>query len=59
VTRHPGTCDFAHREIDSTFYRPPDPGTLAHWYRETPRGFRFALEAPLEITHERRLAGIV
>jgi uncharacterized protein YecE (DUF72 family) len=45
-------------EIDETFYRPPDPGTLARWYRAAPPGFRFALKAPREITHERRLAGI-
>jgi uncharacterized protein YecE (DUF72 family) len=45
-------------EIDSTFYRPPDPGTLAGWYRVTPPGFLFALKAPREITHARRLAGI-
>jgi uncharacterized protein YecE (DUF72 family) len=45
-------------EVDSTFYRPPDPGTLARWYEATPPGFRFALKAPREITHERRLAGV-
>lgn len=45
-------------EIDSTFYRPPEPGTLATWYRAVPPGFRFSLKAPREITHERRLAGI-
>jgi uncharacterized protein YecE (DUF72 family) len=45
-------------EIDSTFYRPPDPATLARWYRAVPRGHLFALKAPREITHERRLAGI-
>lgn len=45
-------------EIDSTFYRPPDPTTLAGWYRAVPREFRFALKAPREITHERRLVGI-
>lgn len=45
-------------EIDSTFYRPPDPTTLARWYGATPPGFVFALKVPREITHERRLAGI-
>jgi uncharacterized protein YecE (DUF72 family) len=45
-------------EIDATFYRPPDPTTLARWYRAVPSGYRFALKAPREITHERRLAGI-
>jgi uncharacterized protein YecE (DUF72 family) len=45
-------------EVDSTFYRPPDPGTLTGWYRAVPSGFVFALKAPREITHERRLVGI-
>ena len=45
-------------EIDATFYRPPDPGTVAGWYRAVPPGFVFALKAPREITHERRLAGV-
>lgn len=45
-------------EIDSTFYRPPDPGTLTRWYRATRPGFSFALKAPREITHERRLVGV-
>lgn len=45
-------------EIDGTFYRPPDPGTLAGWYHRTPPGFLFALKAPREITHVRRLVGI-
>jgi uncharacterized protein YecE (DUF72 family) len=45
-------------EIDSTFYRPPDPDTLAGWYRAVPPAFVFALKAPREITHDRRLAGI-
>ncbi len=45
-------------EIDSTFYRPPAPTTLASWYLQTPAGFCFALKAPREITHERRLAGV-
>jgi uncharacterized protein YecE (DUF72 family) len=45
-------------EVDSTFYRPPEPSTLAGWYRAVPPGFRFALKAPREITHDRRLRGI-
>jgi uncharacterized protein YecE (DUF72 family) len=45
-------------EIDATFYRPPDPSTLTRWYRAAPSGYLFALKAPREITHERRLAGI-
>jgi uncharacterized protein YecE (DUF72 family) len=45
-------------EIDATFYRPPDPSTLAGWYQTVPPGFSFALKAPREITHERRLADV-
>ena len=45
-------------EVDSTFYRPPDPDTLTRWYHAAPAGFSFALKAPREITHERRLSGI-
>jgi uncharacterized protein YecE (DUF72 family) len=45
-------------EIDSTFYRPPEPDVLAGWYRAVPPGFVFALKAPREITHERRLARV-
>lgn len=45
-------------EIDATFYRPPEPETLAGWYHAVPAGFLFALKAPRELTHTRRLAGI-
>ncbi len=45
-------------EIDATFYRPPDPSALAGWYRAVPSEFMFALKAPREITHDRRLSAI-
>jgi uncharacterized protein YecE (DUF72 family) len=44
-------------EINSTFYRPHQAGTLARWAGSVPPGFRFALKMPKAITHEARLAG--
>jgi len=42
-------------EINSSFYRPHRPETYARWAASTPEGFRFAVKAPREITHTRRL----
>jgi uncharacterized protein YecE (DUF72 family) len=42
-------------EVDSTFYRPPSVRMVDGWAAHTPPGFRFALKAPREITHERVL----
>jgi uncharacterized protein YecE (DUF72 family) len=42
-------------EIDSTFYGIPAISTARNWHAQTPAGFRFALKAPQEITHERVL----
>jgi uncharacterized protein YecE (DUF72 family) len=44
-------------EINTTFYRPHQPGTYARWARSVPQDFRFAVKVPREITHTRRLAG--
>ena len=44
-------------EINNTFYRPPSESVLAAWAAQVPEHFRFALKAPQEITHVRRLAG--
>lgn len=43
-------------EINSSFYRPHRPETYSRWAASTPDGFRFAVKAPKEITHSRRLA---
>lgn len=43
-------------EINSSFYRPHRPATYARWAASVPDGFRFAVKAPKEITHLRRLA---
>jgi uncharacterized protein YecE (DUF72 family) len=44
-------------EVDSTFYAVPPVRTVQGWAERTPKGFRFALKLPREITHERKLRG--
>ncbi len=44
-------------EIDSTWYRTPDPKTVKNWYAKTPGNFCFAAKIPQVITHERVLVG--
>lgn len=43
-------------EVNSSFYRPHRPATWARWAEAAPDGFRFAVKAPRELTHIRRLA---
>lgn len=43
-------------EINNTFYRPPTTALLDDWAAQVPADFRFALKAPQEITHVKRLA---
>ncbi len=42
-------------EINNTFFRMPSPAQLEQWAAEVPPGFVFALKAPQEITHRKRL----
>lgn len=42
-------------EINSSFYRMPDPSTLKSWAVEVSEDFVFALKAPQQITHRLRL----
>ncbi len=49
---------FTAVEIDSSFYRSHRPQTYERWARSVPEGFRFAVKAPRDITHVRRLSGI-
>ena len=42
-------------EINSTFYRMPDPATLKSWAADVPEDFKFTLKAPQQITHRLRL----
>lgn len=43
-------------EINSSFYRPPLPGTWKRWATTVPAGFLFSVKAPKAITHEAALA---
>ena len=42
-------------EVDSTFYGTPSASTVQSWGSRVPPKFMFALKAPQEITHDRRL----
>ncbi|HEV7122121.1 MAG TPA: DUF72 domain-containing protein [Rhodanobacter sp.] len=42
-------------EINGSFYSLQCPESWRNWYRDTPRGFVFAVKAPRFITHMRRL----
>jgi uncharacterized protein YecE (DUF72 family) len=42
-------------EINQTFRTMPDVSALETWEKAVPRDFRFALKAPMQITHRRRL----
>jgi uncharacterized protein YecE (DUF72 family) len=43
-------------EIDSSFYRPPNPFMTKGWSSLTPDDFRFTAKFPRSITHEKRLS---
>jgi uncharacterized protein YecE (DUF72 family) len=47
---------FNAAEINSSFHRPHKPAIYARWAASVPDGFSFAVKAPKEITHQRRLA---
>jgi uncharacterized protein YecE (DUF72 family) len=42
-------------EINSSFYRPHRRETYERWAASTPKGFRFSVKLPQEISHERGL----
>lgn len=44
-------------EIDSTFYAVPSADSIRSWKKRAPKGFRYALKLPQEITHQQRLTG--
>jgi uncharacterized protein YecE (DUF72 family) len=44
-------------EINNTFYRMPDPKTVAKWGEQVPESFTFVIKAPQRITHQKRLVG--
>jgi uncharacterized protein YecE (DUF72 family) len=47
---------FSAVEINNTFYRLPERGTLERWAGEVPESFVFVLKASQRITHRQRLA---
>ena len=40
-------------EINSSFYRPPNPGYVYHWVKRTPEGFLFTVKLWQKFTHPR------
>ncbi len=48
---------FSTAEINASFYRVPDQGTVHGWARYTPPGFEFAAKVPQTVTHDRKLVG--
>jgi uncharacterized protein YecE (DUF72 family) len=38
-------------EVNSSFYRPPDPGTVYNWARKVPKGFLFTMKLWQKFTH--------
>src|SRR4030043_2398961 len=38
-------------EVNSSFYRPPEPGILHNWVKRTPPGFMFAVKLWQKFTH--------
>jgi uncharacterized protein YecE (DUF72 family) len=49
---------FSAVEINSSFYRPHRHSTYERWAAAVPNDFAFAVKAPREITHHRRLTDI-
>lgn len=47
---------FSTVEINSTFYRAHRGATFERWAQSVPPHFSFAVKAPRQVTHERRLA---
>ena len=45
-------------EVNGTFYRAPTAAVVDGWATQVPETFRFAVKAPQEITHHRRLANV-
>jgi uncharacterized protein YecE (DUF72 family) len=46
---------FGTAEINSSFYRKPNPATVQGWLRYSPEEFVFAAKVPQTVTHDRRL----
>lgn len=48
---------FSAVEINSSFYRPHQASTYARWAATVPRGFRFSVKLPQQVSHELALRG--
>jgi uncharacterized protein YecE (DUF72 family) len=48
---------FAVTEINSSFHRPHRISTWERWRDSVPKGFRFSVKMPKQITHARKLVG--
>ena len=51
------TARFGTVEVNSTFYRWPQPYAFANWHRRVPEHFRMSVKAPRGLTHGARLYG--
>ena len=49
---------FNSLEVNASFYSLLTPETYRRWYRETPRGFRFAVKGSRFITHNKKLKSV-
>jgi uncharacterized protein YecE (DUF72 family) len=45
-------------EINHSFRAMPEPRVLSGWAAAAPRGFRYSIKSPQQITHHKRLAGV-
>ena len=45
-------------ELNNTYYRLPQPGTVESWRAQVPKNFRFSIKAPQSITLYRRLKDV-
>lgn len=45
-------------EVNTSFYALPRASVVVDWVDTAPPGFTFALKAPREITHDRKLVGV-
>lgn len=48
---------FSTGEVNASFYRLPDAGTVQGWARYTPAGFTLAAKVPQTVTHTKKLRG--
>lgn len=49
--------EFDMVEVADAAHALPEPAVIAEWCAATPESFRFAVRAPRQITHEKRLKG--